>query len=133
MSDIQRALDRQAQLEREATVGPWHISSEVDIETGLDNDDRYYEWLGEITAKHEDETEYLSLLIQSCGLYRFAKPNADLIAHLRNQAALARAVIEAAAPLLLYEDDSLLRAERFRSKRPSSLGRPCERETKGNL
>ncbi len=80
----QDIIDRIEGLAEKATARPWHVKSETDIETSLDGDERYCEWMAEITAKHEDHTEYLSLLIQSCGLHRFAKPNADFIVALVN-------------------------------------------------
>ncbi len=54
MSNIQRAIDKQAKLEAEATAGPWDFNTEVEVENDV-----------------------------------------LLVIHLRNQAKLARAVIEA--------------------------------------
>lgn len=79
-----------------ATSGPWHIKDEVEIDSCLDGDERYCEWLADITAKNEDPTEYQTLLIQSCGLQRFAQPNAEFMVDLRNAAPHLIAVAKAA-------------------------------------
>lgn len=72
-TDIQRALDKQAKLDAEATDGPW--VREPGTVCFVRTQGRYV-----ITSSGRTDKECAS--------------NSDLIAHLRNQAALARAVIE---------------------------------------
>lgn len=95
-------LEKLAAIVKARTAAPWSVSNSTDVETSLDDDERYCEWMGEITAKHEDGTEYLSLLIQSCGLHRFAEPNARFIATMGTLADLMVDVIRQAEH---YRDD----------------------------
>lgn len=88
-------FDRLAAIIKARTPGPWHVRDEIDVDSQLDGDERYCEWLAEITARDEDPTEYLTLSMQCCGLVRFAKPNADFIAALGSCADELMAVVEA--------------------------------------
>jgi hypothetical protein len=97
-------LDDLAVKEKAATAAPWHVSNSTDIDTNLDGDERHCEWLSEVTAKGEDATEYLSLLITSCGLHQFAVPNAEFIAALRNYAPRLIAEVKAAREWLNASD-----------------------------
>ena len=89
MSDVQRAIDKQAKLEAEATPGPWQnidgyrvVSTAADRRVGITDEGGVFNPQSEV---HESD--------------------GALIAHLRNQAKLARAVIEAASQLLVYASE----------------------------
>jgi hypothetical protein len=92
--DIQRAIDKQAKLEAEATEGPWKRRPiNVRYPAGRDRQDNHnwnaIDGVETCTAEpHRGTSPYPDP-------FYIALPDAELIAHLRNQAPSARAVIEA--------------------------------------
>jgi hypothetical protein len=87
MSDVQRAIDKQARLCAEATEGPW-----------------YYQFSRNEGWKVTTNVPGIGV-VATFPYSEQADENTVLIAHLRNQAALSRAAIEALYELLLLEHD----------------------------
>ncbi len=89
-------LDALSKLEARATPAPWHVSDSTEIDGPLEGDERYVEWMTIVTAKNEDDTEYLSLHMECYGLHCFAVPNSNLIAAARNALGPLLAEVKAA-------------------------------------
>lgn len=90
MSDIRRALDKQAKLEAAAKKGPWSWRGGYLKDPYTNEEDDYYGSSAVISVNYAAQCPHLTV----------KKVDADLITHLRNQAKLARDAIEAAAQLV---------------------------------
>lgn len=89
MTNIQRAIDKQAKLEAEATAGPWEYATAENMSV--------HWWVKNTVAPMSLEpTKPWICERQNWHMDDGKHGDGKLIAHLRNQAKLARAVIEAA-------------------------------------